>query len=287
METVLQILEKSAQWLDRRGVPQPRLDAEWILAHELGCGRLELYLQFERPLEAERLERLRDSMRRRASREPLQYILGSVDFAGIRLQTDSRALIPRPETEELVAEVIERFRGRPPGRVADLGSGSGAIALALAHAWKESEVWATEANRESLKLAWENARALDLESRLTFRVGSWCEPLEGRFDLILANPPYLSEAEWAEAEPEVRDWEPRQALVGDAAGRADLDRIVTDARGHLRPGGTLVLETGIDHHAGLRRLAGECGWIDFESRRDFSGRDRFAWLRAPAEDGGA
>ena len=237
---------------------------------------MQLYVQFERPLTEADLDRLRPLVRRRGQREPLQYIVGSVDFFGLKLKVDRRALIPRPETERLVELLIERFPSAP-AQILDLGTGTGAIALALATAWPEAKVTAVDLSAAALELARENAAAAALAERVTWLESDWFArlPAGHRYDLIVANPPYLSAEETAQAAPEVRDFEPGSALTSGEAGLADAAAILAGARAWLNPGGSLALETGIDHHAELKARASALGWTQVESRQDLTGRDRY------------
>jgi len=281
MPSVLEIIQKTSEFFGGRGVESPRLNAELLIGHALGLKRMQLYLQFERILAEPELEKIRPLVRRRAQREPLQYIIGTMDFGGVSLKVDKRALIPRPETELLV-EMIVALNLSPTARVLDLGTGSGAIALALAKAMPQATVTAVDSSTEALALAKENVERAELTARVELVAGRWYSALApgGRFDLIVANPPYLSAAERAEAAPEVRDFEPASALVAEEEGLADLRPIVESSREFLAPGGLLALETGITHHAALAAIAGRCGFAKSESRRDLTGRDRFllAWL---------
>lgn len=279
--TLLEILRRTEAFFEKAGLEKPRLDAEWLMAAVLQCKRLELYLQFDRPLTPELLDRLRPLVRRRAQREPLQYILGETDFGDLRLRIDRRALIPRPETEALVERLVALPQDSTPRRILDLGTGSGAIALGLAQAWPEAEVTAVDASAEALALARENAKLNQLETRVNFLEGSWFGPLPGqRFDLIVSNPPYLTRSEWEEAQPEVREYEPSVALVAEEDGLADLRQLMQAAPGHLEAKGVLALETGIDQHARLAEQAASTGFARWESAVDDTGRDRyfFAWM---------
>jgi release factor glutamine methyltransferase len=281
MPTVLEIIQKTAEFLTARGVESPRLNAELMIGHVLDLKRMQLYLQFERVLTEPELVKIRPLVKRRSQREPLQYILGSVDFGGLKLKVDRRALIPRPETELLIEIIVGLCKAKPPARVLDLGTGSGAIALALAKAFPEATVTAVERSEEALALAAENAEMTGLAARVKLERGAWFEGIanDARFDLIVSNPPYLSEAETAEALPEVRDHEPKVALIAADGGLADLQHIITTAPRFLAGDGMLALETGILQHAELLRLADENGLVRAEARRDLTGRDRFilAW----------
>ncbi len=280
MLSVLEIIQKTAEFLGGKGVESPRLNAEHLIGHALGLKRMQLYLQFERLLTEPELEKIRPLVRRRASREPLQYIVGTTDFHGLKLKVDRRALIPRPETELLVETVIG-LCAMPPAQVLDLGTGSGAIALTLAAAFPNAQVTAVDVSDDALALAAENAESTGLAGRVRWLRSSWFEALapDTRFDLLVSNPPYLSAEETAETTPEVRQHEPAAALTAGANGLADLQAIITGARAHLAPGGLLALETGIAQHAELVRLATASGFVRVESRQDLTRRDRFllAW----------
>ncbi|MBL6838011.1 MAG: peptide chain release factor N(5)-glutamine methyltransferase, partial [Puniceicoccaceae bacterium] len=196
MLTIREIKERTEIFFKEKGVPNAKLDTDILIAHSLGIKRLDIYLDLDRPLTEAQLTDLRLLVKRRASREPLQYIIGNTEFYGLTLKVDPRALIPRHETEELIELIVKRLE-TPPKRILDLGTGSGAIALALASKYSNAEVTATDQSEEAITLANENALALNLSSRVTFINGNWFEPLDkgARFDLIVSNPPYLTEAE--------------------------------------------------------------------------------------------
>jgi release factor glutamine methyltransferase len=282
MLTVLEIIKKTTDFLAAKGVESPRLNAELIVGHTLGLKRMQLYLQFERPLNEAELEKIRPLVRRRGQREPVQYILGETEFCGLRLKTDRRALIPRPETELLVEFIGQRLTAAPK-RILDLGTGSGAIALALAKAYPEAAVTALDISGEALALARENALHCALDGRVCWLESSWFEgvPAGAQFELIVANPPYLSAGETAATAPEVREFEPHGALTGSgAAGAGDLSKILTAAKGRLAAGGLLALETGIAQHAALASQARTLGYAAVESVPDLTGRDRFLFVTA-------
>ncbi|MBS0664637.1 MAG: peptide chain release factor N(5)-glutamine methyltransferase [Verrucomicrobia bacterium] len=280
MLTVLEVIKKTTEFLATKGVESPRLNAELLVGHALGLKRMQLYLNFERPLTAAELEQIRPLVRRRGQREPVQYILGETDFAGLKLKVDRRALIPRPETEYLV-ELLATRPGFAPAAILDLGTGSGALALALAQRFAHAAVTAVDVSADALALAQENAAACGLAERVRWVRSSWYDALadEVRFDLIVANPPYLSAEETAATLPEVHAHEPAQALTAAEGGLADLRTIITQAPRFLNPGGLLALETGIGHHADLVAIASAAGMGLSESRQDLTGRDRyfFAW----------
>lgn len=281
MLTVLEIIKKTTDFLASKGVESARLNAELLTGHALGLGRMQLYLQFERLLNEAELEKIRPLVRRRSLREPLQYILGETDFGGLKLKVDRRALIPRPETELLV-EFAAAACTTPPARVLDLGTGSGAIALALAKIFPVAVVTAVDVSEAALELAGENAASTGLAGRVTLLASNWFAQMspEARFELIVANPPYLSAEETAQTAPEVRQHEPPGALTSAEGGLADLRAIVAGTPGFLMPGGLLALETGIAQHAELLTLVRGAGFGRSESRTDLTGRNRFllAWL---------
>jgi len=280
MLSVLEVIAKTSEFFAGKGVESPRLNAELIVGHALGLKRMHLYVQFERLVSESELGVIRGLVRRRGRREPLQYVLGEAEFCGLKLRVDARALIPRPETE-LLAEVITGRIVPPPARILDLGTGSGALALGLAKGFPEAAVTAVDRSSRALALARENAEATGLAGRVTFLESDWFSalPPEARFELIAANPPYLTPIEVASAAPEVRDFEPMEALAGGDDGLSDLNRILAGAPRYLAEGGWLALETGIDHPARLVERARAAGFSSAEAIRDLTGRDRFVLAR--------
>ena len=278
MHTTIEILEKSRRFLEEKGVESARLDSEQILASALNCKRLDLYLQYDRPLNEAQLAAIRPLLRRRARREPLQYILGTVEFFEISLAVDRRALIPRPETEQLVEGILAKIKS-PPQRILDLGTGCGAIAIALAARYPRASLTAVDQSDKALGLARENIAASGLEDRIEALQSDWYGAIEGAYDLIVSNPPYLSEEEWRTAQPEVRAFEPRTALVAPKGGLADLEKILRGAPPYLKPNGVVALETGIAHHEALALLGGRLPYQGWESQDDLLGNTRFfyAW----------
>lgn len=275
MLTVLEIIKRTTEFLEKREVESPRLNAELLVGHALGLPRMQLYLQFERPLTETELGKIRPLVKRRGAREPLQYITGETDFSGLKLKCDRRALIPRPETERLVELVKERVPA-PPRRILDLGTGTGAIALALAKIFPAAEVVAVDRSADALALAGENTRTHGLEGRVSFRQSDWFAALgDEKFDLIVANPPYLSDVETDAAAPEVKDYEPREALAAGPDGIAALEWIIREARRRLEAGGLLALETGLRQHEQLGRLITAEGYARSESLADLAGRERY------------
>ncbi|GAC1340612.1 MAG: peptide chain release factor N(5)-glutamine methyltransferase [Candidatus Dormibacteria bacterium] len=244
--TLVEVVRKSTAHLRDHGSPSARLDAELLCAHALGLRRLDLYLQYDRPLRPEELEPIRALLRRRSRGEPVAYLTGSREFFGRDFAVSAEVLIPRPDTEVLVGQVLEWARARAqPLRLADLGTGSGCIAATLAAELPGAEVVATELARGAADVARENCRRLGVEQRVQVLEGSWTAPLltcPGRFDVIVSNPPYVAAEELAGLSRDVRDFEPHAALLpaGDAlsAYRGLLDGLA----GLLAPAAMLALE---------------------------------------------
>ena len=276
MLTVLEIIKRTTDFLEKRGVESSRLNAELLIGHALGLKRMQLYLQFERPLSETELEKIRPLVKRRGNREPVQYIVGETEFAGLKLKVDRRALIPRPETEYLIELLVARWP-LAPTTILDLGTGSGAIALALAKAFSGAAVTALDRSAAALALARENGAACGLAERVRWLESDWFSavPAGETFQLIVANPPYLSDEETNAAEPEVKDFEPVMALSAGINGAADLEKIIVQALPRLAAGGFLACETGIAQHEQLTALASGTGYARVESLRDLTGRERY------------
>jgi release factor glutamine methyltransferase len=275
MKSLLHILNATTLFFEKRGIENPRLDSELIIAHSLGCNRLDLYLQFERVLKNTELDSIRPLVIRRAKREPLQYILGETEFCGLKFKTDKRALIPRPETEELVELIIEKTHNTSPSSILELGTGSGVIASALAKRFEKAKITAVDFSKEALCLAAENIQSNALHERITLILSDWFDRVQGSFSLIVSNPPYLTDIELQTAEPEVRKYEPCCALVAPDQGISALQKILKQAIHYLEPNGIVALETGISQHSILCQSALETGYKHYCSFKDLNGRDRF------------
>jgi len=282
--TVLRLMRWSGDYLEGKGVERGRLDAEHLLAHALGTARLQLYLQYDRPLSAEELDRYRPLLRRRAEREPLQYIMGRAGFRELDLLVDGRVLVPRPETEVLVEAVLGRAASLGPGQLTavDLGTGSGAVALSLLREGPFGRVVATDVSPDALEVARENARRAGLDGAIDFRQGSLFEALEDgeRFDVVVSNPPYVAESEVDALEPEVGVWEPRLALMGGLDGLDVIRAIVEGSAERIRPGGLLALEVGAGHPDSVVAAIESTGaYGEVLVDRDLAGRRRVvvAW----------
>jgi release factor glutamine methyltransferase len=257
-------------------VPEPRTDAELLVAHVLGVGRSTVVTMIRCELDDAKRARLRGLVERRGAREPLQYVLGEWGFRRLDLKVDGRALIPRPETEMVVERALAHISELDTPRVLDVGTGSGAIALALADEHPGARVVALDLSPDALSLARENVERTGLGDRVELRQGDLVDGVRGPFDLVVSNPPYVRADELSALQPEVRDWEPHVALVGDGLTEA----IAAGARRILRPGGGLVLEVAENsaQHVAveLRRL----GYDDVGVTLDLSGRDRVVEGRA-------
>lgn len=278
--TILRMILWSAEYLTDKGVETGRLDAEWLLSAALGVDRLQLYLQYDRPLSPDERDAFKPLLRRRAGREPLQYIIGRTGFRQLELKTDPRVLIPRPETEVLVQEVLdwaEAGRGGV-GRVCDVGTGTGAVALSLAAEGVYTGVVATDVSPEALSVAAYNAERYDLSGLVEFREGPLFEPLEQRerFDIIVSNPPYIAEGERGGLQPEVRDWEPPEALFAGEDGLGVIRQLVTGAPEHLVAGGLLAFECGLGQAGDIVIDLNATGaFAAVRIRPDLTGRPRF------------
>ena len=273
--TLAEALDASARRLADVGVPTPAVDAEWLAAETLGLTRTELALEARRELTGAEEEALSGLVERRATREPLAYILGEWGFRRLTLKVDRRVLIPRPETEQVVERCLELLRGLDAPLVLDVGTGSGAIALAIEDEHPSARVTGVDVSDGALELAREYAAATGLNVR--FEPADVREGLTGRYDLVVSNPPYISAAELATLEPEVRDWEPHIATVGEE----HTELIARAAREVLDPGGWLVLEIAAGAREATLDLLEDLGFEELRAGPDLAGRDRVVegqWL---------
>lgn len=258
----------------RIGGETPRLDAEVLLAHHLGCSRGDLLLNPERNFDPQGSEKLVD---RRANGEPVAHITGTREFWSLTLKVSPAVLIPRPDTETLV-EVALKLCTHPPARILDLGTGSGALLLACLSEWPKATGLGIDASPAALAVAQENAQSTGLAGRVNFRLGDWAEGLSERFDLILSNPPYIAETE--ELSEEVRTFEPASALFAGGDGLDDYRRILPQLPGLLNPGGLAVLEIGHKQGPALMAMASDHGFTA-SLHPDLAGRDRCVALNVP------
>jgi release factor glutamine methyltransferase len=282
--TVLETIQRSTSFLARKGVDSPRLQVELLLAHALGVPRLKLYLNFEQPLSAAHLETVRELVRRRGQREPLQHILGSTSFCGWEIKVNPHVLVPRPETE-MLAERAWQFLStfKPPaGAALDFGTGSGCLAIALAAQCPGAQVHATDISEDALRVARENAARHNLSDKIQFHTGDGFAALPRglSFDLIVSNPPYIPSAEIEALAPEVRDHDPRLALDGGVDGLDFYRRLAAEAAIHLRSGGRLMLEAGDGQAEQIRRLFVQHKWVVESVEADYTARPRILTLRS-------
>ncbi len=275
--TVLEVLQSTTAYLKKRDIESPRLNAEHLLAHTLQRRRIELYLEFERPLAETELAPLRELVRRRGQGEPLQHLLGTVEFAGRVFLCDKRALIPRPETEELVERIIQAAIPRP-STILDVGTGSGVIALTLAAQFPDAEVNAVDISDDALALARENAARLALQGRVRFAKANLLTELEGSFDLIVANLPYIANVDRTALSREVQH-DPEVAVFAGERGDELVRELISIARSHLRSGGMLALEVGIGQAENLGVLLSQKNYHDIAIIRDYCGVTRFLFGR--------
>jgi release factor glutamine methyltransferase len=282
--TIQRLIDWGSRHFRERGIDSPRLTIEELLGHVLSASRLQLYMDLHRPLEHGELDHLRELVKRRDARIPLQHLLGIEEFRGLRFKVDGRALIPRPETELLVEACLERLPADLPATALELGIGSGVIGLSLLVARPALHLVAIELSSEAAALARENAERLEVAARLDLREGNLFAPLKAgeRFDLMVSNPPYVATDVIAGLEPEVRDHDPHLALDGGADGLEILRRIVAEAGAWLRPKGQLALEIGDDQGSAVRALLEAAGFESLEIRKDYAELDRIALSRSPS-----
>jgi release factor glutamine methyltransferase len=288
--TVLEVIQSTTDYFKKRGIENPRLNAEHLLAQVLGRKRLELYLDFERNLAESELAPLRELVKSRGQGEPLQHLLGTVEFCGHTFLCDKRALVPRPETEQLVELLScklqalsepESFPSRRPSsefRIVDIGTGSGVIALSLAAKFPEVKIEAVDISDDALALAHENAERLGLSEQVQFTKSSLFENLDERFDVIVANLPYISMQDRHLLSREVRH-DPAVALFGGEGGDEIIRELIEKASFRLRPGGLLALEIGVGQSEALLELLAQKNYHDIESKTDYSGTPRFLFAR--------
>jgi release factor glutamine methyltransferase len=294
--TVLEAIQKSADFMAKKGVESPRLQTELLLAHLLKLPRMKLYLNFERTLTPTEVDALREMVKRRGQHEPLQHIVGSTSFCGLEIAVNPHALAPRPETE-LLAELGWKFltgEGRHPAdpnlgtatrrpsqvdvpTALDFGTGSGCIAIALAVKCPNAKIVATDTSVDALALAGQNAVRHNVIERIQFQQSDGFAALSGdaRFNLIISNPPYIPSAEIATLQPEVRDFDPRVALDGGTDGLDFYRLIAAHAAAFLKSDGKIMLEFGDGQAQAVRKIFGNEKWIVEAVREDYSQHERF------------
>ena len=277
--TVLEVLQSTTGYFQKRNIDNPRLNAEHLLAHVLGRKRIDLYLEFERRLPESELAPLRELVKRRGSGEPLQHLLGTVEFCGHSFRCDKRALVPRPETEQLVELLISHFKSEIAySRMVDVGTGSGVIALTLAAEFPKAEIVGADISEDALMLARENAERLDLADRVQFLRSNLLEGVLPGLGAIIANLPYVSTEDRQNLSREVLH-DPEVALFAGACGDELVRQLIAQAPSWLQPGGMLAIEIGIGQSDTLVAALAEKNYRDILTEKDYSGVIRFLFAR--------
>ncbi len=274
---VIDLINVASEHLKNKGFENPRLEVERMLGNVLSLSRIELYLEFERLLTTAERNNFRNLYKRRLTHEPLQHIIGNSDFRDIKIKTDRRALIPRSETEILVEIAVDFLKNYNSPYAADIGTGSGVIALSIAFEIPESRVIAVDISDEALMLAEENARIMGLEDRVTFISGNMLDSLKGRgsFDTIISNPPYVKSENIKNLQPEVRDFDPEIALDGGDDGLRFLTAIADGAHQYLKSHGLILMECGEDQASRVKKIIDDTGFYSgVEIIRDLAGKNR-------------
>jgi release factor glutamine methyltransferase len=270
--TLLKLLRWTTGFFRDKGIDSPRLDAELLIAGVLGLDRVGIYLNYDRPLTAAELATIKPLVKRRGQREPLQYLLGRTEFWSLDFKVSPAVLIPRADTEILVEEALEK--SADAGELLDIGTGSGAIALSFATEKPHWQVIGLDISTAALEIAAENARHHALEQRSRFMPGDLARLPEKVFDLVVSNPPYIGAAEYRELMPEVRDYEPEQALLAAEDGLICYRQIAAQALKILKPGGWLLLEIGYRQEQAVTELLTAAGLTEVYCRRDYANNPR-------------
>lgn len=279
MKTILETLDSGTQWLEKKGVADARRNMQLLLCHQLECSKIQLYTRFDEPMTEEALEPLREMLKRRGNREPLQHILGTVDFYMREFYSDSRALIPRPETEELCEIILKQLCPTAPNSVLDMGTGSGVIALTLALEYgAQSTVTLADTSRDALALAAKNTTSLGAENTKQIHTNLFSNLTEQQYDLIVANLPYVPERDRASLEAEL-EYDPDLALFSGEDGLDIIREFIQKCPSHLTDDGQVALEIGIHQHVEVEKLLAEAGFSDIQTFPDLSGIYRFPTAR--------
>lgn len=285
MWTVIRLINTTADLLTKHGSPSGKADAQYLLGHVLGLSKTELYMGAQRPVDDAEREGMRELVKRRVAGEPIAYILGTAGFWTLDLKVDHRVLIPRPETEQLVEQALQFTRGyeHDAWRIVDVGTGSGAVALAIAEELPNATVLAVDISADALEVARENADLAGLRDRVKFAQGDTLGPLGGRdsvVDIVISNPPYVSETD-DDLEAHVREFEPSTALFAAQNGMAIIERLTRQASSALCPGGLLLCEHGHRQGAQTREVAERAGLTEVSTLQDFAALDRVLRARRP------
>ena len=282
--TVLEILNRTKVFFEKKGIPDARLDAEYIISHGLQMkSRMDIYLNFEKPLTEAELDVLRQMVARRANREPLQHIIGDTSFRGFIIKCDPRALIPRPETESLVDMAKEALKGIEAPFIVEVGTGTAAISIACAKEIAGAKVLATDISEEALSLARENAEANGLGETLAFSKGDLLDAVTAtdKIDCLIANLPYIPDGEKGKLQPEVDKFDPALALYGGPDGLTLVRKLLQQTEGKLSAGAPILLEIGSEQAEVLKNEAANYPWLEFAGiHKDYCGNIRFVSYKA-------
>lgn len=280
--TVRRVLDWTVKHLKKHGSETPRLDAEILLAHSRGCQRIDLYVHFDEPLTEDERAMMRDLVQRRAQAEPVAYLVGHREFFGLDFRVTRDVFIPRPDTETLVMELLERAKPLEEPRILDVCTGSGCISVAAAVNLPAARIMAVELSEAALAIAQENAARHEVSERIRFLQGDLFAPFadDNRFDVIASNPPYIAESEIASLQADVRQHEPRLALDGGPAGLVIIRKLVEQGIERLVPGGSLLMEIGSEQAEAVTQLLQDHGgYTDIGVRNDLGGRARVVYAR--------
>lgn len=277
--TLLRLLDWTSEFFSGKGIDNPRLDAQLLLAHVLELDRVGLYLNFDRPLTGDELDRIRPLVKRRGQREPLQYLIGHTEFWSLEFEVSPAVLIPRADTEVLVEEALARAEGA--GTLLDVGTGSGAIAVSLATELPDWKMTGLDISPEALLVASRNVEKHQLGERVLMLRGDLAQLPNERYDLIVSNPPYIADDEWEGLMPEVRLFEPRSALLAEDEGLDCYRKLAAQATSRLKPGGWLLAEIGCRQGEAVSRIFADAGLTDVFVRNDYADQPRVVGGRSP------
>ena len=280
--TIREVLNWTRGYFEDAGIVQPRLEAEILLAHALDVDRLHLYMAPDKPLTSDERLRYRSVVKERRSGTPLQHVIGEVNFYGLRFRVDREALIPRSETEELLDQVIKRAPRDREIRCLDLGTGTGVIAVCMARYLPKAQVTAVDISPSALEMARENAALNEVADRIEFIESDWFAHVEGKFDFIASNPPYIRSDELPDLAVEVRDHEPAVALDGGADGLDKIRKIAEGLRAYLQPDGVVLMEIGHEQGDRVKRILESIELVDVSVERDMAEKNRFVVGRCPS-----
>lgn len=278
---VKDILDISTKYLESKGIESPRLNAEWLLAHTLGKERIDLYLQFDKLLSESEKDEYRSLLKERLNNKPLQYIIGEVDFMGIRLNVDKNVLIPRPETEQLIEKALERLKSDngKAFKILDVGTGSGNMAIALAKFLPAAIITAIDVSAEIIAIAKANAVKNEVADRIEFFVHNIKsdEFTHSGYDMIISNPPYIALDTMSSLSPDIREWEPELALTDFADGLDMINEVIKMSMGRLNEDGLILIEIGGNSQSDpLRKMLSEAGYSNIKIEPDYNSLARFA-----------